>query len=101
MTLRIDAGGSGPGLSQADVEAYLRESLGGFTPDQLNDAFTAVQDKDHWKNPIDAVVDRSQIEVLTRSIPYHTGTFASFEDVEGQPFKVRVTADGYFAGPCN
>lgn len=101
MMLRVTLDGSGPGMSEAEIDAYLKNNLGGFTSEQIEVAFTSVQDAGHWKNPIDAVVDRAQIEVLERAIPHYTGTPAFFEDIEGEPLKVRVTADGYFAGPCN
>lgn len=97
----IDLESDEPGATQAELDAYIDDSLGGFTIEQLHEAFGAVQDKEHWKNPIDAVVARDRVEVLTRAIPFMTGTFADFDDVGCAPGMIRVTAPGYFAGPCN
>jgi len=99
--LAIDLDSDAAGATQEEIDAWLEEGKGGFTVEQLQEAFRSVQDKEHWKNPIDAVVDRDQTAVLDKAIPFMTGTPAEFEDVEGQPGKVRVTADGYFLGPCN
>lgn len=77
------------------------EAQGGYTAKELSDAFDAVKDADHWKNPIDAIVERSMWDVLSYSIPYYTGTPADYDDVEGRPEMIRVFAPGYFAGPCN
>ena len=104
MTLKVTfdpTAESGPGMTGAEIDAYLAQATCGFTQAQIEAAFESVQDAQHWKNPINAIVDRAQIEVLTRAIPYYTGTPAFFDDVEGQPGKVRVTADGYYAGNCN
>lgn len=73
----------------------------GYRPAQLSAAFDLVKDADHWKNPIDAVVDEDMMDVLAESIPYYTGTPATFFEIDDQPGKLRVTAPGYFAGPCN
>lgn len=97
----IDLESTGPGATRAEIDAYLAASLGGFTHEQIREAFGMVQDEDHWKNPIDAIVDRDQVDLLARAIPYMTGTPASFDDAGCEPGTTRVTAPGYFAGPCN
>lgn len=91
----------GTGASTQEIDAFLEEGRGGFTIEQLQDAFDTVKDREHWKNPIDAVIDAGQREVLSRAIPWYTGTEAEFHAIEGDPCKLRVTAPGYFAGPCN
>lgn len=91
----------GTGASKQEVDAFLEEGKGGYTMDQLEKAFDSVKDQDHWKNPIDAIIPADQKDVLSRSIPWYTGTEAQFEEVEGRPEVLRVTAAGYFAGPCN
>lgn len=101
MTLRVDLIGAGAGMTPEQIEQYLKDSTGGYTHEQLDEAFRQVQDADHWKNPIDAVVDRSMWDVLAVAIPYFTGTDADHDDVDGQPDRIRVFAPGYFAGPCN
>ena len=77
------------------------DTMGGYTHDQLSEAFDVVKDHEHWKNPIDAVVSADKRDVLTHAIPYFTGTAADFDDEGLDPGKLRVFADGYFAGPCN
>lgn len=82
------------------IEAPSR-GMGGYTHQQLDEAFDKVKDPDHWKNRIDAVVDADMRDVLDVAIPYFTGTAADFDDEDMEPGKLRVFADGYFAGPCN
>lgn len=86
---------------ETDFDRRHRNAAGGYTMEELEAAFTAVQNSDHWKNPIHAIVARDQVGVLTKAIPWYTGTSADFDDVDGQPDKVLVTAPGYYAGPCN
>lgn len=71
-----------------------------FTRDELCVAFEKVQDKKHWKNPIDTYCDVSDITILTEAIPYFTGTVAEF-GTPNKYGKVRVKALGYYLGPCN
>lgn len=101
MPLEVRLDGTGTGMTSDQIETYLKDAAGGYSQDALSAAFNAVQDKTHWKNPVNAIVDRDQIEILTRAIPWFTGTEAAFSDVDGDPDKVVVTAPGYFAGPCN
>ena len=91
----------GTGASKQEIDAFLEEGKGGFTIEQLEQAFDSVKDKEHWKNPIDAVVEADQRDVLSRAIPWYTGTEAEFHEINGDGSKLRVTAPGYFAGPCN
>lgn len=65
-----------------------------FSRDEMLDAFNPVANKEHWKYPVDAVVDADQRDVLDQAIPYFTGSCAHFTEVEGG--KLRVQADGYF-----
>ncbi len=67
----------------------------------MHDAFTAVADKEHWKNPIDAVVSEKLVDILRDAIPFFTGSIPEFfdRDENGRPYgdgKVCVVADGYF-----
>ena len=102
QTIQIDLEAkSGTGDSSQEIDAFLEEGRGGYTMDQLERAFDSVKDQEHWKNPIDAIVDADQRNVISRAIPWYTGTEAEFTAVEGDTSKLRVTAPGYFAGPCN
>lgn len=105
MTIQIDI--DGPPLSEEQaaeqrrrIDRYLKDAAGGYSQEQLADAFDIVKNAEHWKNPIDAVVPRDMTDVLGRAIPWFTGTEASFSDT-AKPDEVRVTAMGYWAGPCN
>lgn len=91
----------GPGLSTNEIDTFLEEGKGGFTVEELEAAFDAVKDGEHWKNPIDAEVGADMQDVLDKAIPWFTGTTAAFHQVEGKEGMIRVTAPGYFAGPCN
>lgn len=100
MAIEVRLDGTGIGLSKAELDSYIEASRGGFTKEQLSEAFDVVKDQDRWKNPIDAIVPRTMIAVLEKAIPWFTGTPADFEETQ-DPDKVRVTAPGYYAGPCN
>lgn len=82
------------------IAEMLDAARRGYTDEQMQEAFDLVKDADHWKNPIDRIVDRKHVDVLDVAITWYTGMPAFFEDVD-DPAKVRVTCDGYFAGPCN
>ena len=69
-------------------------------------AFEKVQNKEHWKNPIDAVIHKSEMEITSDAIHFFTGTQAFFNSnnltlAQCEAGMVRVTAIGYYAGPCN
>lgn len=89
--------GQGPeeGATRRDIEAWLKESMGGYTSEQLREAFRKVADSEHWKNDVDAVVPSSMRDILERAIPFHTGGAAVFEDLGGG--RMRVRAPGYWA----
>lgn len=99
-TVRVDLHEDGPGLSEAELNAFLEEGKSGFTIEQLSEAFDAVKNEEHWKNPVDAIVPAEMRGVLERAIPWYTGTEANFEETD-EPGQIHVTAPGYYAGPCN
>lgn len=101
MTFKVELDGRGAGLTEEEIAQHLRTASGGYTTEEMRAAFKLVRDVDDWKNPIDAVVDRDKWHLLEHAIPWFTGTGAHHEDVPGQPDKIRVMADGYYAGPCN
>lgn len=78
---------------------FLEEGKGGYSLEQLTEAFDKVKDENHWKNPIDAIVPSDQKDILEKAIPWFTGTEAVFEKCK-KDGHLRVTAPGYFAGPC-
>ena len=98
--IRVDVINSDPGLTSEQVKTYLKDAAGGYSCDQLAAAFDTVKNAEHWKNPIDTTAPANQRDILERAIPWFTGTDASFTPTD-DPVIIRVTAPGYFAGPCN
>lgn len=83
-------------LSQATtIKQWIEDSMAGYSPKQLNEAFAKVSNKTNWKLPIDTVVEKADIKILTAAIPFFCGSVPMFTPVEGG--KVRVEADGYYA----
>lgn len=78
------------------LNAWLEAGKGGYTTEQLNEAFKSVANAEHWKYDIDAVIDAKDQNLMEFAIPFHTGGHGLvFEDVgEG---KLRVTAPGYWS----
>jgi len=74
------------------------QSYQGYKISDLDKAFKKVQDKEHWKNPISAVIKREDMAILRVAIPFYTGTPAFFYHYAGLTI---VKADGYYQGPCN
>ena len=83
-------------MAQSDVDKWLEERKGGYTLEELEAAFDAVKNKDHWKEDIDAVVPAEMEHVLTFAIPWFTGgaDFSIRPEGEG---RIRVTAPGYWS----
>lgn len=100
MTLQVEFGGDGPGMSKEEIDDYLKRAMAGYTAEQLRAAFATVQDAQHWKNPVDSIAPREMMAILAVAIPFITATCASFADTDDED-KVRVTADGYYASDCN
>lgn len=70
--------------------------FGGYTHDQLSDAFDSVADKGNWKLAIDAIVGSdADRRMIADAVIYFAGSIADFEELEDGTF--RVTADGYYA----
>jgi hypothetical protein len=71
----------------------------GFTHGQLHDAFTFVQDKTNWKNPIACVLDDptdAQCQLIAEAVNYIAGGGAKFTIISMRSNKIRVTAPGYY-----
>jgi len=68
----------------------------GFTKKELSEAFDlVVSDSEHWKNPIDAVIDANKREVVDSAIKFFAGSTAHFSYVNED--ELRVQAAGYYA----
>lgn len=88
-----------------------RDWLDGHDEASVRAAFEKVENKDHWKGPIDAVIDAKDRNIVAFAIEFYTATTATFRPVKAGEFAVgmadevagrlRVTAPGYWAGPAN
>lgn len=71
-----------------------------YTHGQLTDAFELVQNKEHWKLPIDTVlptgVTLAQVELIEAAIVYFTGGGSTVRRFHATG-QIRVTAPGYYA----
>lgn len=70
------------------------------TEEDLRSAFAAVQDPDHWKNPIDARFERLRSWerlLVSDAIAFYTGGLPTFTGSPASSGPVRVTARGYYA----
>lgn len=74
---------------------------GGYTQEQLETAFKKVQNKEHWKGRINALVNGDEdLDLILFAISYFTGT-EGYTLAPRKDGKIRVRAPGYWAGPCN
>ena len=69
-----------------------------YTEEQLEQAFMKVQNKEHWKNPIKAIIPESEQEITREAISHFTATEAIFF-YERHGF-LQVEAKGYRLGPA-
>lgn len=67
----------------------------GFTKKELMKAFDLVVDAEHWKNPIDAVIDANKREVVDTAITFFAGSVAHFSHIDED--NLRVQARGYYS----
>jgi hypothetical protein len=77
----------------------MSDKYNGFTRDELLAAFDGVKDVNHWKNPINSVCRAENVEVTKSAIVFFTGTEAEVKNLNDGWYK--VTAPGYYLGPCN
>ena len=63
---------------------------------EKEDAFQAVQNKDHWKGPIDAVIDADKRKITTEAISFFAGG-KGIKFTDAGDGRLRVTAPGYWA----
>lgn len=76
--------------------------LGGYTHEELGIAFKRVENTQHWKGPIDALIDEPddrEVAKILFAIEFFTAT-------EGRATRtpsgfVLITAPGYWNGPAN
>jgi hypothetical protein len=82
--------------------------MGEFTQEELEEAFCLVEPEEHWKGPIDAVVDVSpadeaKVRLIKAAVEHFTATSPTFHvslPLDSGPPRLRVKAPGYWAGPA-
>lgn len=85
------------GYAEAAEAAVCRLNLsrGGYTQDQLKNAFTLVESQENWKYPIDAEIPANDRHIVATAIEFFAGGQATFTAAgEG---RLRVKAPGYYA----
>lgn len=68
-----------------------------FSDEQLRAAFESVQNKSHWKKPVNAVIatpTATHQNLLTEAVIHFTGGAPSFQDLGSG--RTRITAPGYY-----
>lgn len=82
----------------------MSDLYAGFTVEELKEAFNMVQNKQHWKGPIRAVVrcDERKLEMIRAAIMFYTATEAEVERLSETSDGVlyRIKAPGYWNGPA-
>lgn len=69
----------------------------GYSHGQLHDAFTLIQNKDHWKGPIDVrfkQITGEHVKLFQAAVGYFTGGGCTVQDMPDG--SVRITARGYW-----
>lgn len=66
-----------------------------YTIEQLQQAFTSVQNPVHWKNPIDATINKDDQALVHEAIVYFAGCNPKFEPIMGTEL-LTVKAVGYY-----
>ena len=80
-----------------DEDVYCLR-LTGFTKSQLDAAFAKVQNKAHWKNPIDAVVPNTELLLTINAINHFHGSSdvkTSVVEIKDGVAMIRVQNAGY------
>jgi CTP:molybdopterin cytidylyltransferase MocA len=66
-----------------------------YTVEQLQQAFTSVQNSEHWKNPISATINKGDQALVHEAIVYFAGCNPQFEPIMGTEL-LTVKAVGYY-----
>jgi hypothetical protein len=92
-------------LGYNSLTDYLSEIVhDGFARGELLAAFNMVEDKQNWKNPIDAEVtflfgeEEYTKNVTKAAIVFYTGSVPTFELINNNT--LRVKAIGYYGAGC-
>lgn len=77
----------------------MEKVFGGYTKNELEEAFNKVRDPKDWKNPIFKRVWLPKLSVTLAAIIFFTGTVAKVQRFSGRD-DATVTSEGYREGPC-
>lgn len=77
-----------------DDDAFVKKVTGGFTRAEIDAQFAKVQNKDHWKNGINAVVPFSEVRLTRQAIIFHHGNDQFKTELVGDD-SLRIITTGY------
>lgn len=69
-----------------------------YTQEQLEAAFKKIQNKEHWKNPINAFVPTAELEITDAAIRHFTSTNMTIGATHNG--LTHIWAQGYRLGPA-
>ena len=80
-----------------DIIADLDEMVveGGYTRKQLREVFHKVENKDNWKYPIQAVIEKDDLGIVTKAVEFFTGSKVEVVSTLTTG-KIAVYASGYY-----
>jgi len=85
------------------ARALEQKLLGGYSRQQLEEAFDRVAPASSWRDRIDSVVVAATLDdrrLLDFAVRFYTATVPTFRPLNEREGIFRVTADGYRAGPA-
>jgi len=77
----------------------MPETFGGYTVDQLEEAFKRIQNPQDWKAPISATIDQRDFDLMFEAVVHYTATTLEIVQDFGNG-KVKVHSIGYRMGPA-
>jgi len=78
-----------------DIGIYTK-SVTGFDDGEIRSMFEKIQNKEHWKNPIDAVVPNHRLDLAKAAITYFHAD-DQFTLTPKGPLATRIQSRGYMA----
>ena len=65
-----------------------------YSQEQLLEAFNKVCDKKNWKNPIKAIIESKDLDIVREAVIHFTGSI--IDEIPMKSNKIRIYADGYY-----
>ena len=72
-------------MTENQTKEYMKTLMGGYTEEQLQEAFNEVKNKDDWKSAIDTVVlDKTdeELKCIQFAVQFYTATECELIDLE-------------------